>query len=43
MRMDPFQATQHGSGIWGDIASKLKGFVKKAQPSRRCESYYKRN
>ena len=29
MRMDPFQATQHGSGIWGDIASKLKGFVKK--------------
>ena len=28
MRMDPFQATQHGSGLWGDIASKVKGFVK---------------
>ena len=29
MRMDPFQCTQHGSGIWGDIASKVKEFVKK--------------
>ena len=29
VRIDPFQATQHGRGIWGDIASKLKEFVKK--------------
>ena len=27
--MNPFQATQHGSGLWGDIATKVKGFVKK--------------
>ena len=29
MRMGPFQVTQHGTGLWGDIASKVKGFVKK--------------